>query len=79
MVETLILALVFGFTGGLIADYVIDRIGIKTIRTKQRTIKFTEGKDNDFVTVINKDGKEELFVSLKKTINGINSFKYAVA
>lgn len=78
MIEFIILSCCIGFLSGIFGAFLYNYTRPKTIKTKTCKIEYLSGYDNDFITVCDKYNNEKLFMSISKTINGINSFKYAI-
>nr|DAM86585.1 MAG TPA: YhzD-like protein [Caudoviricetes sp.] len=76
MIETLILSLLCGLLGGFLG-YCITSTNISTIKTKNGYIRYMMGKNTEFVTVVDKTGKELLDASFAINKDGINYVEYA--
>lgn len=77
MCETLILATLLGFCGGIISGLFTKLIKPKQITTKKFTITYLSGTHSDWVIVKDKFGKEILSFSNKNDKLGIDYIKYA--
>ena len=77
MCETLILATLLGFCGGIISGLFTKLIKPKQITTKKFTITYLGGKHSDWIIVKDKFGKEILSFSNKNDKLGIDYIKYA--
>lgn len=77
MVETMILATLVGFVGGILSSIFIEALKPKHISTKRHTIEYFKGMHSDFVIVKDKFGNKIADISLKKNANGVDSITYA--
>ena len=77
MCETLILATLLGFCGGIISGLFTKLIKPKQITTKKFTITYLSGTHSDWVIVKDKFGKEILSFSNKNDKLGIDYIRYA--
>lgn len=77
MCETLILATLLGFCGGIIGGLFTKSINPKQITTKNFTITYLNGIYSDWIIVKDKFGKEILSFSNKKNKLGIDYIRYA--
>jgi hypothetical protein len=77
MCETLILATLLGFCGGIISGLFTKLIKPKQITTKKFTITYLGGKHSDWIIVKDKFGKEILSFSNKNDKLGIDYIRYA--
>lgn len=76
MIETLILALSFGIIGGMLG-YTLLSGQSPTIKMKNGRIRYVNGYNTEFVTIINKDGVEILNAGFAKNTKGANFVEYA--
>ena len=77
MCETLILATLLGFCGGIISGLFTKLIKPKQITTKKFTITYLGGKHSDWIIVKDKFRKEILSFSNKNDKLGIDYIRYA--
>ena len=76
MVETLILAFLFGAIGGLVS-YNLSYNMSPTIKMKNGRIRYIDCADTEYVTITDKSGNELLNSGFAKNKNGINFVEYA--
>ena len=76
MIETLILAISFGIIGGMIGFNLLNKTS-STIKMKNGRIRYVNGYNTEFVTIVNKDGVEVLNAGFAKNTKGTNFVEYA--
>lgn len=76
MIETLILALLFGIIGGMLGFTLLYK-QTPTIKMKNGRIRYINCDNTEYVTVSDKSGVELLNAGFAKNKNGVNFVEYA--
>lgn len=76
MIETLILALLFGIIGGMLGFTLLYK-QTPTIKMKNGRVRYIDCIDTEYITVSDKSDVEILNAAFAKNKNGINFVEYA--
>lgn len=81
MINVILISFLMGLFGGIVG-YGLESIlstsnGFKSIKMKNGTITYLLGAHNEYVSITNKEGEDEVFISRALDCKGTSMIKYA--
>lgn len=81
MINVILISFLMGLFGGIVG-YSLECVlnasnGFKFIKMKKGTITYLLGAHNEYISITNKEGEGEVFISKALDCKGVSMIKYA--